>query len=204
MNADWLVKPKVGVGRLEFGLTPDEVAGMADVYGSPSPLVKAIDEADLDAMFRDLPDMAGYVSEDDIAALRQAIGGQEDFHRQNLEMNETPILLEYRRGRLDGVTVEARHIETHFANERIFSMAASDVLRICQRANGGQGRFRSNEAAFDNIAVSLFAFSQVSERSEVQAATRNDPDFHARSLTLRREPYLPANELDRFVRASFE
>lgn len=119
-------------------------------------------------------------------------------------MNDTPILLEYRSGRLDGVTVEARHIETQFENARIFAMAASDVLRICQHANGGPGRYRSNEAAFDNLAVSLYAFSHVSEEGEVQAATRNDPDFHARSLTLRREPYMPADELDQFVRASFE
>lgn len=204
MSADWLVEPKVGIGRLEFGLSPDEVAALADVYGSPGPLMKPVGAADLDALFRDLPAMADYVSEEDIAALRQAMGGQEDVDRQNLEMNETPILLEYRSGRLDGVTVEARHIETQFANARIFSMAASDVLRICQRANGGPGRFRSNEAAFDNIAVSLYAFSHVSERSEVRAATRNDPDFHARSLTLRREPYMPADALDQFVRASFE
>jgi len=59
-------------------------------------------------------------------------------------------------------------------------------------------------AAFDNIAVSLYAFSHVSERGEVQAATRNDPDFCARSLTLRREPDMPEDELDQFVRASFE
>ena len=204
MSADWLVKPKVGIGRLEFGLSPDDVAALADVYGSPGPLMKPVGAADLDAMLRDLPAMAEFVSEEDIAALRQAMGGQEDFDQQNLEMNEAPILLEYRRGRLHGVTVEARHIETQFANARIFAMAASDVLRICQRANGGPGRYRSNEAAFDNIAVSLYAFSHVSEGGEVQAATRNDPDFHARSLTLRREPYMPADELDQFVRASFE
>ncbi|WP_428152857.1 hypothetical protein [Brevundimonas sp.] len=166
--------------------------------------MKPVGAADLDAMLRDLPAMAEYVSEDDIAALRQAIGEQEDVDRQNLEMNETAVLLEYRSGGLDGVTVEARHIETQFANARIFSMAASDVLRICQRANGGPGRYRSNEAAFDNIAVSLYAFSQVSERGEVQAATRNDRDFRARSLTLRCEPYMPADELDQFVSASFE
>ena len=204
MSADWLVEPKVGIGRLEFGLSPDEVAALADGYGSPGPLMKPVGAADLDAMFRNMPAMAEYVSEEDIAALRQAMGEQEDVDRQTLEMNETPILLEYRSGRLDGVTVEARHIETQFANARIFSMAASEVLRICQLANGGPGRYRSNEAAFDNLAVSLYAFSHVSERGEVRAATRTDPDFHARSLTLRREPYMPSEELDQFVRESFE
>ena len=138
MSADWLVKPKVGIGRLEFGLSPDEVAALADVYGSPGPLMKPVGAADLDAPVRALPAMAAYVSEEDIAALRQAMGGQADFDQQNLEMNETPILLEYRVGRLDGVTVEARHIETQFANARIFSMAASEVLRICQRQWGAR------------------------------------------------------------------
>lgn len=77
MSADWLVEPKVGIGRLAFGLSPDEVAALADIYGSPGPLMKPVGAADLDAMFRDLPSMADYVSEEDIAALRQAWGDKK-------------------------------------------------------------------------------------------------------------------------------
>ncbi len=77
MSADWLVTPKVGIGRLEFGLSPDDVAALTDVYGSPGPLMKPVGAADLDAMFRDLPAMAEYVSEEDIAALRQAMGDKK-------------------------------------------------------------------------------------------------------------------------------
>jgi hypothetical protein len=202
MNVEWSVRPKERIGRLRMGLTPDSVAEMASVYGAPGPLIRGSDAAaDLDAMIADLN---GSLSDDDIAALRAAAGGQAGLDRQNLEADRTPILLEYRDGRLDSVTVEARHAETHFEGVRIFSLAAVEALRLFERANGGPGRFRSDEAAFDNIAVSLFAFSRVSTQGKVEAMPDVDPDFTQRSITVRREPYKPVGEMDQFVEASFE
>ncbi|TXN25231.1 hypothetical protein [Methylobacterium sp. WL19] len=203
MNPDWLVAPRIGIGRLVFGLTPEEVAAVADpVYGAPSPLIRGAQAAaDVDAMIAKL---GPSLSAADISAMRQAATDLVSLDRQNLEKDRTPILLEYRDGRLDGVTVEARHAETHFRNERIFTLKAREVLRLFERANGAPGRFRSTEAAFDNLAVSLFSFSRVSPDGKVQAVREDDPDFTGRSVTLRREPYRPANEMDRFVTASFE
>ncbi|MFD1301420.1 hypothetical protein [Methylobacterium marchantiae] len=203
MNPDWEVVPDTGIGRLLFGLTPEEVAAVADpVYGAPSPLIRGAEAAaDVDAMIAQL---GPSLSVADISAMRQAATDLASLDRQNLEKDRTPILLEYRDGRLDGVTVEARHAETHFRNERIFSLKAREVLRLFERANGTPGRFRSNEAVFDNLAVSLFAFSRVSPQGKVQVARDDDLDFAERSVTLRRAPYRPANEMDQFITASFD
>ncbi|WP_245259464.1 hypothetical protein [Methylobacterium sp. 10] len=203
MNPDWRAVPHTGIGRLVFGLTPAEVAAAADpVYGVPTPIIRGAEAAaDTDAM------IAGYgasLSAADIAAMRQAARELAAMDRQNLEKDRIPILLEYRDGRLDGVTVEARHAGTHFRNERVFSRDAREVLRLFERANGAPGRFRSTEAAFDTLAVSLFAFSRVSPDGKVQVVRDDDPDFAERSVTLRRAPYRPANEMDQFVTASFD
>lgn len=203
MNPDWLVVPHTGIGRLVFGLTPAEVAAAAvPVYGTPTPLMRGADAAaDTAALIAEL---GSTLSAADISAMKQAVRDLAGLDRQNLEKDRTPILLEYRDGRLDGVTVEARHAETQFRNERIFSLDAREVLRLFERANGAPGRFRSTEAAFDNLAVSLFAFSRVSPHGKVQVLREDDPDFAGRSVTLRREPYRPANEMDQFVTASFD
>ncbi|CAA2099518.1 hypothetical protein MBUL_00193 [Methylobacterium bullatum] len=203
MNPDWLAVPHIGIGRLVFGLTPEEVAAVADpVYGAPTPLIRGGEAtADVEAMIAEL---GPSLSAADISAMRQAAADLANLDRQNLEKDRTPILLEYRDGRLDGVTVEARHAETHVRNERVFSLDAREVLRLFERANGAPGRFRSTEAAFDNLAVSLFAFSRVSPDGKVRVVREDDPDFTGRSVTLRRAPYRPANEMDQFVTASFD
>ncbi|WP_244475817.1 hypothetical protein [Methylobacterium sp. Leaf93] len=203
MNPDWRVVPHIGIGRLVFGLTPEKVAAVADpVYGVPTPLIRgAAAAADTEGLIAQL---GPSLSAADISAIRQAAIDLASLDRQNLEKDRTPILLEYRDGRLDGVTVEARHAETQFRNERIFSLKAREVLRLFERANGAPGRFRSTEAAFDNLAVSLFAFSRVSPDGKVLVLRADDPDFAERSVTLRRTPYRPANEMDQFVTASFD
>lgn len=203
LTPDWLVVPHIGIGRLVFGLTPEEVAAVADpVYGAPSALIRGAEAAaDAEAV---IAGSGASLSAADIAAMRQVARDLAGMDRQNLEKDRIPILLEYRDGRLDGLTVEARHAETQFRNERVFSLNAPEVLRLFERANGAPGRFRSTEAAFDNLAVSLFAFSRVSPDGKVQAVRADDPDFAARSVTLRRAPYRPANERDRFVTASFD
>ncbi len=41
MNADWLIAPRHGIGRLTFGLSLNEVAALASVYGEPGNLMLA-------------------------------------------------------------------------------------------------------------------------------------------------------------------
>lgn len=201
MNADWLIAPHHGIGRLTFGLTPDEVASMAPLYGEPSPLMQGSDSAS--ATEEVIAQFGATMSEETIAILRQAARDLENFASQNLTKDGLPILLEYRDGRLDGVTVEAGHGEAHFEGQRVFELDALEVLALFERANGAPGRYRSTEAAFDNIAVSLFSFTITSPKGEVRPIPDSNPDFADRSVTLRRKPYRPAHELDQFVTFSF-
>lgn len=202
MDIDWLIAPHHGIGRLAFGLSPDAVAAMAPVYGTPSPLIA---DTGVAAEMEDLIVQLGdALSGEEMAALRGAAQDATGVATQNLTLGNTPILLEYRGGQLAGVTVEAGHGEANFEGRPVFALGAVEVLRLFERANGAPGRYRADEAAFDNIAVSLYRFSIASPHGEVRAIADADPDFRARSVTLRREPYRPADELDQFVTFAFD
>lgn len=202
MNADWLMAPHNGIGRLAFGLSPEAVASMASHYGKPGPLLShAAVASDVEEV---IAQSGASMSAETIAAIRRAAQGLANFASQTLMKGQTPILLEYRDGHLDGVTVEARHKEAHFEGKLVFTLGALEVLTLFERANGAPGRYRADEAAFDNIAVSLYRFSTTSPQGEDRAMSEADADFRERSVTLRREPYRPADELDQFVTFSFD
>lgn len=200
-DMNWRIAPHHGIGRLTFGLSPQAVAAMAPLYGEPSPLISQADVvSDVEAI---IAQHGASLSEETIAAMRSAARGMADFATQNLTKDQVPILLEYRDGKLDGVTVEARHEQVNYAGKLLFALGAREVLALFERANGGPGRYRSSEAAFDAIAVSLYNFSTTSSQGEVRALAGRGADFRGRSITLRRQPYRPAEELDQFVTFSF-
>lgn len=199
METDWLLSPHQGIGRLTFGLSPQEVAALSAVYGAPGPLMSQEHvAADIEAVIAQLGDIpAG-----DIAAMRQAAQEVANLATQTLE-GHAPVLLEYRDRRLDGVSVAAGHQHTHYQGLHVFALGAQDVLALFERANGAPGRYRSTEAAFDHIAVSLHGFSATSARREIRATAATEREFRERAITLRSEPYRPSDEMDQFTSFSF-
>lgn len=201
MNADWLIAPRHGIGRLTFGLSLNEVAALASVYGEPGSLMLGSDQI---ASTEELIALNGAsMSEETIELLRQLARDVENHTWQNLTKDRLAIMLEYQDGRLAEVAVEAGHREAHFEGHRVFSLDAREVLSLFERANGAPGRYRSTEAAFDNIAVALSSFSTVSTSGKVDPMPASNPDFLERSIIVRLAPYRPAHELDQFVEFSF-
>lgn len=199
LQSDWVLTPHQGVGRLTFGLSASDVALRAAPYGEPGPLLSGAESASaLDDLIAEL---GPAISDDLLESLQEAATDLQDTATQNLTHDGVPVLLEYRAAGLHGVTVEARHIRAEFEDERVFALKPIDVLMLFERANGAPGRYRSTEAAFDNIAVSLFCFSST-ENGEPRPMMVDDPEWAERSITLRQEPYKPASEQDEFMRVS--
>ncbi|MCZ0737889.1 hypothetical protein [Phreatobacter sp. AB_2022a] len=199
MQAQWQIKPKRGLGKLVFGLSAEEVAALAPVYGTPSlfmthhHMVEAIETT--------IAQLGPALSAEDAAVLRRAAEQQARLGTQVLH-GTGPTLLEYDDGRLSGVTVEAKCGPAHFEGQALFTMSARDVLALFEKANGAPGRCRSTETAFDNLAVSLHGFSR-RDAHGVRAMPGSDTDFAQRSVTVRAAPYQPADEMDQFVVHSF-
>lgn len=201
MDADWKLEPGRGLGRLTFGLSPEEVAALAPIYGKPRPLRShAYVAADLEKVL--VASGAGAtMSPQDLAEARKAAADLANFATQNLQ--GTPlVLLEYRDLKLTGVACEQRSGRAHFEGQDLSGLESRDVLALFERANGGPGRYRSTEAAFDGLAASLHAFSQSSKAGQMRYLDAGDEDFKERSVTLRREPYRPDGEMDQFFTRS--
>ncbi|WP_407352501.1 hypothetical protein [Luteimonas sp. R10] len=201
MDKDWLIAPGQGIGRLTFGLSPEEVAALADLYGKPSPLMSQAGVAsDLEEV---IAQMEGSLPAEIIEDMRRNAQSMADLDTQSL-LGHATVLLEYRDRRLDAVSVEARHEKAHYEDKPVFTLDAREVLALFEKANGAPGRYRSVEAAFDNLAVSLHCFSTTSPQHGIRAMPEAEPDFQQRAVTLRRVPYRPENELDQFVAYSFD
>ena len=199
MQMQWQIKPKQGLGDLVFGLTAEEVAALAPVYGTPSPFMTH--HHMVETIETTITELGPALSAEDAAALRRAAAQQARLGTQTLH-GAGPTLLEYDDGRLSGVAVEPKCGPAHFEGQAVFKMSARDVLALFERANGAPGRCRSTEAAFDNLAVSLYCFSSRDARG-VRVMADGDLDFRQRSVTVRAAPYQPADEMDQFVTHSF-
>lgn len=194
----WRIEPMRGLGALTFGLSPADVAALANVYGSPSPLMSQAHVADdVEKVFAELG-LADAISAEDLAAIRSAAAGQAGLSTQTL-FGDGPTLLEFEADRLSCVMVEPACGPVTFRGQVVFDMSAQDALRMFEAANGGPGRYRSTEAAFDALAVSLTGFSATSRDGSIRLARSEDEDFLGRSIAVRHAPYRPESEVGQFV-----
>ncbi len=198
----WRIEPMRGVGALTFGLSPADVATLSDGYGAPSPLMSQAHVADdVEKVFAELG-LANAISAEDLAAIRAAAAGQAKLATQTL-FGAGPTLLEFEEQRLSCVMVEPACGPATFEGRAVFDMSASDALRQFESANGGPGRYRSTEAAFDALAVSLTGFSVCSADGSIRPSSPDDEDFAGRSIAVRHAPYRPDSEIGQFVTRSF-
>ncbi|WP_020177755.1 hypothetical protein [Methylopila sp. M107] len=199
MSDPWRIDPLQGLGLLRFGMSPAEVAALADVYGAPTAL---LDNAYVIASTEDIIAQFGHdMSPDEIATLRQIALEQATLVSQNLD-GPAPTLLEYHDGRLDCVMVEPACGPVTFQDRPVFDLDARDALALFETANGAPGRYRSTEAAFDNLAVSLGSFSVIAPAGSLQILTQADDEFSERSIAVRQVPYRPENEIGQFIARS--
>lgn len=199
MDADWRIVPRQGLGRLTFGLSVEEAGALASVYGKPGPLVSQAHV--IDDMEKIIAMPGSTLSPEDIAVLRQKAGELRNYAIQVLT-GAGPVSLDYVEGRLVAVMIEPKSGPAHFEGQAVFGLKPREVLALFERANGAPGRYSSTEAAFDNLAVSLHAFSLTSREKVARVLAETEELFAERSITLRREPYRPADEMHRFVTVS--
>jgi hypothetical protein len=70
---------------------------------------------------------------------------------------------------------------------------------LLERLNASPGRYADTEAAFDNLAISVNGFSVSDSTAGVLALDDSDERFRERTVTLRKDPYLPEQEMHRYV-----
>jgi hypothetical protein len=201
MDENWTIRPKKGFGLFEFGMPPEKAAALHGIYGEAE-LVRT-NKVNSETLDQTMEQFAEFFSEYDLKAAKEELKKNQSPNSLRIEVySNKGFSLEYDQNSLSAIQILPEANLTNFDGEYIFRKSSIEALRIFEARNGEQGRYRSTQALFANIAVSLDGFSS-SEKERIEPMKSSDSRFSNRNIELRAVPYLPQDELDQFVLRSF-
>lgn len=196
----WQLVPRKGLGKLDFGMSPSEVAFFEDEYGK---LDRVVGAPDLSSSVEETIRMFGSsFSPEDIAALRKQAAEQASAARRTEVRMGGAVVLDYEQGRLAAIQLSPEANMLEMAGSKVFLMSAKQLIELLERENGMPGRYRLNEASFDQLAVSLNGFTKLVSETDFEILADDDPLAAEKTLTLREKPYV-SGETGYFVISAF-
>ena len=192
---DWTAHPRQGLGRLEFGMSTQQVQALTEVYGAAlSQTVERIPGATLLETLAMFGDAMSAAEKAELMAVYAELAPAGDAVS---EVRDCGLVLGYEADALSQISVPAT-MPLLLDEHDLFSVNAMDAPMLLERLNDAPGRYASDEAAFDNLAISVTGFCEVSDDA-VRALTAADETFGQRTVTLRAVAYHPENEAGRFI-----
>lgn len=197
-EGDWTIRPRQGLGRLEFGMSPAQVDALSDVYGAVS---GRGDDRAADALLHETLEMfGGAMSPEEKDALLAAYAESGPSAEAVTETRGDPgVILGYEAGHLVHIMPAIGQRPLLLDGRDLLSLSAAEALTLLELRNGGPGRYADTEAAFDNLAISVEGFSLALGDEGVRTLAETDARFRQRTVTVRRHPYLAEDAMDRFV-----
>jgi hypothetical protein len=197
MNADWDVRPRRGLGRLEFGMSPAQVDALSATYGTVAG--RGADRIPDDILRETLEMFGDAMSDDEKQAL---IAEYADNGPSADSVTETrgDLVLRYEADRLCEIMPAGPRHPLFLDGSDVFALRGLEPLTLLERLNGSPGRYADTEAAFDNLAISVNGFGISDSTTGVLALDDADERFQGRTATLRAVPHLSERETHRYVR----
>lgn len=195
-EGDWTVLPGSGLGKLEFGMSPAQVDALSDTYGA---VTGRRNDGIPDEVLRDtLEKFGAEMSEEEKRALIAAYAESGPPADSVTETRGNPgLVLSYQAGLLVEIMPAEGQRPLFLDGEDMLSLSALEALTLLERVNSGPGRYAGTEAAFDHLAISVDGFCVIDRVDRVRTLDGADERFQRRTMTLRSQPYLPA-DMDRF------
>jgi hypothetical protein len=109
------------------------------------------------------------------------------------------LVLRYEADRLCEIMPAGPRHPLFLDGRDVFALRGVAPLELLERLNASPGRYSDTEAAFDNLAISVNGFSVSDSTAGVLALDDSDERFRERTVTLREDPYLPQQEMHRYV-----
>lgn len=198
VEADWTVFPCRGLGKLEFGMSPAQVDALSDTYGAVTG--RGNDRVSDDLLRDTLEKFGDAMSDEEKQALIAVYVESGPSADSVTETRGNPgLVLRYQDDRLVEIMPAVEQRPLFVDGRDIFALRELDPLALLERLNGGPGRYADTEAAFDNLAISADGFCVTDPAAGVRPLDETDERFEGRTVTLRTEPYLPEDEMDRFT-----
>lgn len=100
------------------------------------------------------------------------------------------LVLEYEDDALTSVMALPGLVDLSLAGQRLFDLDPASLLRLIEVQNGAPGRYRSTGAAFDNLAISVADFCELTPDGDLIFYTEANEAFAERAIEARRTAYL--------------
>ncbi|MEV7694582.1 hypothetical protein AB0N73_14755 [Microbacterium sp. NPDC089189] len=191
-HEDWTLRPRVGLGRLVFGMSAAEVDALSDVYGTVT--ARGNDRAADALLLETLEMFGGAMSSEEKAALVAAYAENgPDADAVTETRDESGLVLSYAGDRLVGIMSPLADRPLLIDGHDLRALSARDALALLERLNGGPGRYADTETAFDALALSVDGFSVVDRYRRVRTIDPTDERFARRTATVLPHPAPPAD-----------
>jgi len=195
-EADWTIRPREGLGRLEFGMSPAQVDLLSATYGTITG--RGADRV-ADDMLRETLEMFGDAMSDDEKQAFIAEYADNGPPADSVSETRGALVLRYEADRLCEIMPAGPRRPLFLDGRDVFAPRGLEPLELLERLNGGPGRYLDTEAAFDNLAISVSGFGVSDATTGVLPLGESDERFQERTATLREVPYLPEQEVHRYV-----
>lgn len=195
-DADWTIRPRVGLGRLEFGMSPAQVNALSTTYGALTG--RGADRVDDDTLRETLAMFGDALSDDEKQAfiIEYAGGGPSS---DSVTETRGDLVLRYEADRLREIMLAHPRRPLFLDGSDLFALAGLDALRLLERVNQSPGRYADTEAAFDRIAITVDGFSAHDPTAGVLALDDSDERFRARTVLLGDASYRPEQDMKRYI-----
>lgn len=195
-DADWTIRPREGLGRLEFGMSPTQVDELSATYGTVTG--RAADRIPADFLHETLKMFGDAMSDDEKQALT-AEYADNGPPADSVTETRGDLVLRYEADRLCEIMAATPRQPLFLAGRNLFALQGLEHLALLEGLNESPGRYADTEAAFDNLAISVSGFSVRDSNSGVLVLKDSDARFLERTVTLREVPYAPEEGLHRYV-----
>ncbi len=195
-ETDWTIRPREGLGRLEFGMSPAQVDSLSATYGTITG--RGADRI-ADDILRATLTMFGDAMSDDEKQAFIAAYADDGPPADSVTETRGDLVLRYQADRLCEIMPAGPRHPLFLDGRDIFALRGLEPLELLERRNESPGRYADTEAAFDNLAISVTGFGVSDSTTGVMALDDSDERFRERTATLREVPYLPEQEMHRYV-----
>ena len=185
-DADWTIRPRVGLGRLEFGMTPAQVDALSTTYGALTG--RGADRVDDDMLRETLAMFGDALSDDEKQAFIAEYTGSGPSSDSVTE-TRGDLVLRYETDRLREIMPAHPRRPLFLDGSDLFALAGLDALRLLERCNQAPGRYADTAAAFDGLAISVDGFGAHDPTAGVLGLDDSDERFRQRTVLLRDLPY---------------
>jgi hypothetical protein len=195
-QSDWTIRPREGLGGLEFCMSPAQVDSLSATYGTVTG--RGADRV-ADDLLRETLAMFGDAMSDDEKQAFIAEYADNGPAADGVTETRGDLVLRYEADRLCEIMPAGPRHPLFLDGSDVFALRGVAPLELLERLNASPGRYSDTEAAFDNLAISVNGFSVSDSTAGVLALDDSDERFRERTVTLREDPYLPEQEMHRYV-----